>query len=795
MTNADSLRLVLDVQNLQSEHYSERGIARYIACHVKALLRYEAIVHALWLSHTRPFPKAIDPEILFSRKLRWAAPNDLHKFEQNALPAYWIMSPFEMEPFETLYPTVVSERRLPLVVTLYDLIPLIHSEVYLADPATRLAYTTNLELLRLADLILAISESAKEDAVRLLGLAPEKIAVIHAGVSRFFCPPTTASEDRAILKDALPSLKPDFLYTVLGEDPRKNLDGLLDAFDLLPHHLRAKYQLVIGGRYRNVAIENIMAKVPARIRSQILFTNYLADPGLRALYRNCSLFVFPSKYEGFGLPLAEAVACGAAAITSSTSSLPEILDLPDATFDPHDPENMAACIASALGDEGKRSRIRVAGGRRIEEFRWEHVAKKSLLAIARVLQPQRRQPTRPKLSIGLVGPFPNEASGIADYNFRIARELAKTCNLHIYYTAGSDQLAVQSIGAMECHPASAIGRSVWPQYLDHLIYTFGNSEHHIDSYLAFRRVPGILWLHEAHLLGFYRTLAQQLHGGDASAWLLKKAREMYGSRRCPPLNDIESFNPQAAQDWSLHMTRELISSAHGVIFNSTACKEMVMLDLDARSPLPPNFLVPLAALDVPHCPERSAKASPLCQIVSSFGIVDPIKMPELLIEAAALLDPEILFKLRIVGQCGDAYRQELEGLARHYKLQDRTQLPGRVDQAEWFRHVRESACSIQLRKRSNGESSAAVLDCLSHGIPVITNVAACLDMPHGTVLQVPFDCSASDLAGALKSVLCDPQVRGSLQENALRYAREHTYAKIATAIVEKLPTLTSRVIH
>lgn len=789
MRNADSLRLVIDVQNLQSEHHSERGIARYIACHVKELLRYKGLVHSLWLSHARPFPKTIDPEILFSRKLRWASPSDLRDCDEGTTAVYWITSPFETEPFETLYPKLVGDRRVPLVVTLYDLIPLIHPDVYLVDPGTRMAYTTNLELLKLADLVLAISESAKQDAIRLLGLSPEKIAVIHAGVSPFFCPSSTESQDHAILHDALPGLKPDYIYTVLGEDPRKNLDGLLEAFNLLPSHLRAKFQLVIGGRYRNVAMEEILARVPDRIRTQILFTNYVADLGLRALYRNCALFVFPSKYEGFGLPLAEAVACGAPAITSNTSSLPEIIDFRDATFDPHDPNAMAVCMAAALDDEDTRARIKIAGCRRIREFRWEHVAEKSIRAIARMAPRPCPKPRRTRLSVGLVGPFPNEASGIADYNLRIARELAKICDLHIFYTDGSDIVTVQGIGAVECHPISSIGRSVWPQYLDHLVYTFGNSEHHIESYLAFQRVPGVLWLHEAHLLDFYLTFARRMYGEGADAWLLSKAREMYGQRRFPPLEDPETFNPQSAQDWALHMSRELVSSSYGAIFNSTAAREMVVLDLDSRCRLPPHFVVPHAASEVELGPERAATAPSQHPIVSSFGIVDTVKAPELLIEGVALLALRTKFTLRMVGLCEDAYRRELEFLVRHRNLQGRVQFTGRVDESEWCRYIQESACAIQLRKRSNGESSGAVLSCISHGVPVITNVAACLELPPGTVLQVPFDCTAAEVAQALASVLGDQEVSHSLRANALRYAREHTYSKVAKTIIENLPSL------
>ncbi len=789
MTNAESLRLVLDVQNLQDEHYSERGIARYVACHAKALLRHDGLVHSLWLNHLRPFPKSIDPDILFSRTLRWARPGDFHQFECGVTPAYWIMSPFEMQPFETLYPRVVSERHLPLVLTLYDLIPLIYPEVYLTNPATRLAYMTNLELFQLADVVLAISDSAKADAVRLLGLSPDKIAVIHAGVAPFFCPSTESTDDCRLLRKVLPELNSDFIYTVLGEDPRKNLDGLLQAFRLLPVRHRMKYQLVIGGRYRTEAIENAVAKLPDHIRCHILFTNYIADNGLRALYRNCALFAFPSKYEGFGLPLAEAVACGAPAVTSNSSSLPEIIDHPDATFDPHDPESMAACMASALDDESRRARIRAAGSRRSAEFQWERVAEKSVSAIARILPRPRSLRHCSKLSIGLVGPFPNEASGIADYNLRIAKEMAKLCNLHVFYTEGSDSVTVRGIGAVECHPASSIGRSVWPQYLDHLVYTFGNSEHHIEAFLAFQRVPGVVWLHEAHLLGFYLSFARRIHGENANEWLWNKARAMYGPRQCPPLRDLSQFNPQAAQDWSLHMSRDLITSSRGVIFNSTAAREMVTLDLDAPSRMPPHFLVPLAAPEVPVGSEEVVQTPQARPIVSTFGIVDPIKMPELLIEAASLLAPRIKFTLRIVGYCAEGYQQDLERLARELKLEGGVQFTGRTSESEWFRLVHESACAIQLRKRSNGESSAAVLDCLSHGVPTITNVAACLDMPSGTVVQVPFDCSVNDVVRALASVLCDQEVSCSLRASALQYARAHSYSRIARTVIEKLPSL------
>src|SRR5262249_49574521 len=143
------------------------------------------------------------------------------------------------------------------------------------------------------------------------------------------------------LRDRYKVHKPIILY-VGGMDQRKNMHGLIRAFALLPAALKNKYQLVIAC--------HVTADEKARFGKEVIFTGYVPEDDLILFYHLCDLLVFPSFHEGFGLPVLEAMQCGAAVIGSNTSSIPEVIGRKDALFDPHNDQEIAQKIQQALTD-------------------------------------------------------------------------------------------------------------------------------------------------------------------------------------------------------------------------------------------------------------------------------------------------------------------------------------------------------------------------------------------------------------------------------------------------------------
>ena len=208
-------------------------------------------------------------------------------------------------------------NRLRLVAVVYDLIPLRFQEQYFhkwPGPEFVGRYLQGLNRLRSYDAVLAISESTRRDLLSLLGLSPDQVVTIGtASDGRFFVPDQTEpmpAESRALFQ-ALGITRP-FVFSMGGVDYRKNLWGLIDAFAMLPADLRRAHQLVLTYGLTGADRERVQQYAEERgVADQLVTTEWLSDRALRILYQRCAAFVFPSTYEGFGLPILEAMHCGA----------------------------------------------------------------------------------------------------------------------------------------------------------------------------------------------------------------------------------------------------------------------------------------------------------------------------------------------------------------------------------------------------------------------------------------------------------------------------------------------------
>jgi len=225
-------------------------------------------------------------------------------------------------------------------------------------------------ILKKAHRLIAISENSRADAIRILNLDPDRIEVIHPGVPEayFGASPT-------------PRAKPYVLY-VGAIEPRKNVDGLLDAWHLLSASLRQEFDLVIAGA-SGWQSERTAQRLEAGV-SDVHYLRYVPERDLPGLTAGATAFIYPSLYEGFGFPVAQAMACGVPVITSRNSCLPEIAG-PGALFiDPRSPSDISAAIEQLLTLPSLRERLGQAGSLHAQQYRWNVSARKSLDFFRRV---------------------------------------------------------------------------------------------------------------------------------------------------------------------------------------------------------------------------------------------------------------------------------------------------------------------------------------------------------------------------------------------------------------------------
>jgi alpha-1,3-rhamnosyl/mannosyltransferase len=262
-------------------------------------------------------------------------------------------------------------RRIALTATVFDmtcwLLPDMHTP---ANVAATKRYADR--ILRRSDGLIAISECSRNDAVQILNLPRERLEVIYPGVDAeyFNVPP----EDVSVARGAYNLTRPYFLYVGCIE-PRKNVDNILNAYHMLSPGLRNDVDLVLAGPL-GWRIEKLKERL--RQEARVRWLGYVPETYLPGLLKGAEALVYPSFYEGFGLPVAQAMAARVPVITSNVSCLPEITGGGALLVDPRSAEELSEAMRQVILSSSLRERLQAAGSLRAEQYRWDNCAEKSL---------------------------------------------------------------------------------------------------------------------------------------------------------------------------------------------------------------------------------------------------------------------------------------------------------------------------------------------------------------------------------------------------------------------------------
>ncbi len=261
---------------------------------------------------------------------------------------------------------------VPLTATIHDmtcwLMPELHTPAnVVADKAF-----ADRTLKRAAGLI-AVSENTKRDAVELLDLDPDRVHVIYSGIAEPFFSTSAAAVLRVAEKY---ELKGPYILYVGTIEPRKNVDTLLDAYQQLPPSIRGDVKLVIAGPM-GWASESTRRRLEES-KNGVRYLGYIPEDDLPSLMVGATVFTYLSRYEGFGFPVAQSMACGVPVVVSNSSSLPEVAGDAGLLVDPESPAAVAATLDHLLTSAALRSDLSRRGRVRAEQFRWEVCARRSL---------------------------------------------------------------------------------------------------------------------------------------------------------------------------------------------------------------------------------------------------------------------------------------------------------------------------------------------------------------------------------------------------------------------------------
>ena len=397
------MRIVIDLQGAQSNSRF-RGIGRYSTSLAQAIIRNRGehevilVLNGLFPDATQ-FIKSQFADLLPAENIKiWYAPGpvmecqagtDLRREGAELVREAYIAS---LQPdvvhisslFEGFGDNTVTsvgkfDTSTPVSISFYDLIPFLNPKEYLeVDRFYATYYLRKLEYLKRASLLLSISEFSRSEGLEHLDFSAEEIVNISSAAEPFFSDAAPATDPIA-LKEKFGITRPFVLYTG-GADPRKNLTRLLEAYAQIPAELRLQHQLVLAGRIDRAEHLALLKGIKASGMNtdEVIFTEYISDDELQTLYYSCKLFVFPSWHEGFGLPALEAMKCGAAVISSNTSSLPEVVNLEEALFDPLSTESISTKLTEFLSNPALIERMKAHAKVQAPLFSWDVSAQKAI---------------------------------------------------------------------------------------------------------------------------------------------------------------------------------------------------------------------------------------------------------------------------------------------------------------------------------------------------------------------------------------------------------------------------------
>lgn len=296
---------------------------------------------------------------------------------------FHVLSPLEDLPLERLWPKWARDPEVGLVATMYDMIPMLFPHDYFQGALKRLLQV-RYEMYRQAGATIGISQATIDDAVRLLDLDPERTFVASGGISNRFAP-HRSGRIAALSELSALGVRKDFLLTIGNVDPRKNVVPLMEAYSAMPTLLRQKHQLVVTCSQADEYHLGFLRRHAELfdIADQVIILPYITDDVMVRLYQSCALMVYPSLYEGLGLPILEAQACGAATLVSDVGPMREIVTEPAARFDPTDSAAVRERIEFALSAPIFLDQLRSTAVQNAARYSWAHSTSAALEAYRR----------------------------------------------------------------------------------------------------------------------------------------------------------------------------------------------------------------------------------------------------------------------------------------------------------------------------------------------------------------------------------------------------------------------------
>lgn len=803
------MHILIDLQGAQAEN-RYRGIGRYALQFSLALAKLAQGQYRIALLLNTAFADTIDP--LREAFADVVAPEDIHlwtplspchaldpanAWRRAASEALYIAKLRQLQPDWLLITSLFEGQRDDVVcavdhsavttaVILYDLIPLIHKGKYLEKQDISIWYHHQLAWLRKADLLLSISNSSAKEAMDHLDWPRKQVSTIFSAADARFRPLIIDSKERINVWTKY-GIRRNFLFAdgALFE-PRKNVPRLIAAYARISPAVREKYQLILLQKWDNGIVRYLQQLVEqyGLKEGDVVLTGFVTDDDLIRLYNLSTLFISPSLHEGFGLPALEAMACGTPVLASNTTSLPEVVDLDEALFDPLNVDEISALIQRALSDDDFRARLKVHALQQANKFTWEKTAQRALEALqSNTLVNTKFHPAalscfhslrRPLLAY--VSPLQSAKSGIADYSAELLPELARQYDIEV--VVQQDEPLTDPWVLANARQRTVDEFLASAQRYDRVLYHIGNSPYHAHMFDLIERVPGMIVLHDFYLTGVYEWLESrgELPGIWQKSLLHSHGWEALSHRFTAKLEDVRA-------KWPCNL--QVLQRAIGVIVHSDYSRQLAA-QWYGQDFANSWMVIPLLRRSIPRGDWQAARATLGLldddMLVCSFGLLGASKLNHRLLDAwlASDLARDPRCRLVFVGEAGGEYGAELT--QRMCAAQGRITITGWADENIYRTYLASADMAVQLRGITRGETSAAVLDCMNAGLATICNVNGSLaELPSDAVWMLDENFSDADLIKALQTLRANAERRIDLGRKAQAHIHQHHQPRACAA--------------
>ena len=676
----------------------------------------------------------------------------------------------------------------PMIATYYDAIPMMFPHSYLPKNGSAthryfMAYSLFSEARRL----IAISQSARQDAVNYLGFPAGRIDVAYPIADPCFhdLPESVVLSRLERLRASL-KLPDHFIMTVTHLHRSKNLETLLAAYSLVSPTLRRQLPLVITCHFTDGEREHVRALAAEHgVADNVIATGYVTEDELVALYNAATIVIHPSLYEGFGLPVLEALCCGTPVITTTASSLPEVGGGAAVLVDPDDVRGFADTIEGLYSDPMRRSAMRQLGHEHAKKFSPTQLAENTLETYRKAAAPPAAflGSVQPRPRVALWTPLPPQRTGIADYVADLLLEqLSKAYDIEIFVDDGClpstsllTRYAIYNYRAFERRHAT--------EPFDTVIYQLGASPFHLYMYEPLQKTPGIVVLHDlSWSYALYASMQHQPGLKDFKRELLytegSGAVREFGSIR-PPGGGI-LWDPVEPFLNRHYMLKRITESSKAVVVHCERFKD----ELDALYPDTKIRTIHLGMDDPadgsPMLASWTARQQLYLKkttvVVGVFGIVDRVKHVDKCIKAFRSLCAEYPdARLFIVGEQVDvSYELELRELVQELGVAKHVTFAGYVGKIAYDRYLLACDVVVNLRHPSRKQMSASLIRAIAAGKPVIiTDLPEWGFIPSDLCWRLkPDDDEVDNLAADLVRLAWNPDLRLEMSARARAYFEE-----------------------